>query len=57
MDMISFLHTVSVEAQHFVDNCLDKEISIDSVESQVKSSTVENLNKTKENLDKVFNTP
>ena len=55
MDMISFLHTVSVEAQHFVDNCLDKKISIDSVDVQVKSSTAENLNKTKENLDEVFN--
>ena len=60
MNMITFLHDVSIEAHHFVDNCLNKNQSIQSVDAQVIESTLNNLNnlnKTKENLDKVFNTP
>jgi len=63
MEMITFLRTVGVEAHHFVDNCLNKNQSIESVDAQVAESTfnnlnnLNNLNKTKESLDKVFNTP
>ena len=44
MDTIPFLHATSVETKHFVDNCLDKGISIDSADVKVKSSTVIQLN-------------